>query len=255
MTLSPIPDPGERPTPARLLVISADRDFVEALRGDLGHEGYAASVVGSIPEIGGTLIRTRPTLVVLGPDLRDVDAADAIRQVRQGSSTLGRLVPVLAASANAKGAGTTAARHMMARIRSSLRHAENTDSEDILSFAGVRLDPAAYRVTRNGRPLHLGPAQFQLLRFLMTYPRRVFSREALLDVVHGVNLEPRTVDVYIRRLRQVLNDDGEPDVIRTVRSRGYGIDDRDLDGSAPPSSSSRRKPGSDRSARSRLSPG
>jgi two-component system phosphate regulon response regulator PhoB len=88
------------------------------------------------------------------------------------------------------------------------------------------MDLAAHRVTRNGRPIHLGPTEFRLLRHFLEHPGRVFAREQLLDAVwgHDVYVEPRTVDVHIRRLRKAINGDGEPDVIRTVRSAGYALD-------------------------------
>lgn len=81
-------------------------------------------------------------------------------------------------------------------------------------------------MTRDGAPLHLGPTEFRLLRHFMEHPRRVFSREQLLDAVwgHDVYVELRTVDVHIRRLRKALNRGGGKDVIRTVRAAGYALD-------------------------------
>ena len=80
--------------------------------------------------------------------------------------------------------------------------------------------------SRNGRPVHLGPTEFRLLEFFMQHPRRVFSREELLDAVWGpdIHVEPRTVDVHIRRLRKSINGAGELDVVRTVRAAGYALD-------------------------------
>ena len=88
------------------------------------------------------------------------------------------------------------------------------------------MDLAVHRVSRNGRSVHLGPTEFRLLEFLMQHPRRVFSREELLDAVWGpdIHVEPRTVDVHIRRLRKSVNDVGELDLVRTVRAAGYALD-------------------------------
>jgi two-component system phosphate regulon response regulator PhoB len=88
------------------------------------------------------------------------------------------------------------------------------------------MDLAAHRVRRSGQDIHLGPTEFRLLRHLMQHPGRVFTREQLLDSVWGrdVYVEPRTVDVHIRRLRKALNQGGEDDLIRTVRSAGYSLD-------------------------------
>ncbi len=90
------------------------------------------------------------------------------------------------------------------------------------------MDTAVHRVTRGDRAIHLGPTEYRLLRFFMERPRRVFSREQLLDAVWGYNVyvEARTVDVHIRRLRTALNGPAEPDVIRTVRSAGYAIEEQ-----------------------------
>ncbi len=115
---------------------------------------------------------------------------------------------------------------LMARVRAVLRRARPSVDEDVLSFADITLDLAAHRVRRAGRDIHLGPTEFRLLRYLMEHPGRVFSREQLLDSVWGadVYVEPRTVDVHIRRLRKALNGEGEADIIRTVRSAGYSLD-------------------------------
>jgi two-component system phosphate regulon response regulator PhoB len=83
------------------------------------------------------------------------------------------------------------------------------------------------RVLRAGTPVHMGPTEFRLLCVMMEHPGRVFSREQLREVVWGHNLlvGPRTIDVYIRRLRKALDRPGAQDPIRTVRSVGYAIDE------------------------------
>jgi two-component system phosphate regulon response regulator PhoB len=74
--------------------------------------------------------------------------------------------------------------------------------------------------------VHLGPTEFRLLEFFMQHPKRVFSREEVLDAVWGpdIHVEPRTVDVHIRRLRKAINGKDELDVVRTVRAAGYALD-------------------------------
>jgi two-component system phosphate regulon response regulator PhoB len=115
---------------------------------------------------------------------------------------------------------------LIARLRAVMRRAQPASAEDVLRFADVAMDLVAHRVTRAGRPVHLGPTEFRLLRFLMQHPGRVFSREQLLDSVwgHDVYVEPRTVDVHIRRLRKALNEGTDIDIVRTVRSAGYSLD-------------------------------
>jgi two-component system phosphate regulon response regulator PhoB len=88
------------------------------------------------------------------------------------------------------------------------------------------MDVGAHRVRRGGKPVQLGPTEYRLLRHFMENPGRVFSRERLLDAVwsHDEEIDTRTVDVHVRRLRKALNAGDRPDVIRTVRSAGYALD-------------------------------
>jgi two-component system phosphate regulon response regulator PhoB len=115
---------------------------------------------------------------------------------------------------------------LLARMRALLRRASGVPIKGRLTFHDIAMDLAAHRVQRNGRPVHLGPTEFRLLEFLMQHPRRVFSREELLDAVWGpdIHVEPRTVDVHIRRLRKSINGADELDVVRTVRAAGYALD-------------------------------
>jgi two-component system phosphate regulon response regulator PhoB len=88
------------------------------------------------------------------------------------------------------------------------------------------MDVDGHRVRRAGKPVQLGPTEFRLLRHFLEHPGRVFSRERLLDSVwsHDSDIDARTVDVHVRRLRKALNERGRPDLIRTVRSAGYSLD-------------------------------
>jgi two-component system phosphate regulon response regulator PhoB len=115
---------------------------------------------------------------------------------------------------------------LLARMRALLRRAGGSVSKGRREFHDVVMDLATHRVYRNGRGVHLGPTEFRLLDFLLQHPRRVFSREELLDAVWGtdIHVEPRTVDVHIRRLRKAINEAGEIDLVRTVRAAGYALD-------------------------------
>ena len=97
----------------------------------------------------------------------------------------------------------------------------------MLSFADLELDPVAHRVKRAGEVLKLGPTEFRLLRHFMEKPRRVHSREQLIDAVWGMDkdIDERTVDVHIRRLRSAIARPGAAELVRTVRSAGYALDD------------------------------
>jgi two-component system phosphate regulon response regulator PhoB len=95
-----------------------------------------------------------------------------------------------------------------------------------LAYADIDMDLGSHRVRRAGKPVQLGPTEFRLLRHFLENPGRVFSRERLLDGVwpHDPEIDSRTVDVHVRRLRKALNENGLPDLIRTVRSAGYSLD-------------------------------
>jgi two-component system phosphate regulon response regulator PhoB len=98
-------------------------------------------------------------------------------------------------------------------------------ADDAVEVGGLRLDPAAQRVTAGGKIVDLAPTEFRLLNFFMTHPERIYSRAQLLDLVWGdhVFIEERTVDVHIRRLRKALEPSGHDRYIDTVRGSGYGF--------------------------------
>ena len=115
---------------------------------------------------------------------------------------------------------------LMARVGAVLRRVRPALAGETLRYGELEMDVAAHRVRRGGRAVALGPTEFRLLRHFMEHPRRVFSRERLLDSVwsHDAEIDARTVDVHVRRLRKALNEPGEADLIRTVRSAGYALD-------------------------------
>ena len=115
---------------------------------------------------------------------------------------------------------------LIARVRAVLRRVRPAFAEQVLTFHDLRLDLAAHRVFRHEREIHLSPTEFRLLRHFLENPSRVFSRTQLLDRVWGSDLEIelRTVDATVRRLRRALNAGGEGDLLRTVRAEGYALD-------------------------------
>jgi two-component system phosphate regulon response regulator PhoB len=115
---------------------------------------------------------------------------------------------------------------LVARVTAVLRRVRPALAGITLSFHDVELDIATHKVRRAGRAVALGPTEFKLLRHFLEHPGHVFSRERLLDAVWGRDseVEARTVDVHIRRLRKAINVGGSQDLIRTVRSAGYSLD-------------------------------
>ena len=114
-------------------------------------------------------------------------------------------------------------KELVARAAAVLRRVRPALAAEAIGYGGLDMDLAAHRVRRDGHDVPLGPTEFRLLRHFLENPGRVFSRQQLLDAVwrHNEDIELRTVDVHIRRLRLAL---GEPDIVRTVRSAGYALD-------------------------------
>ena len=117
-------------------------------------------------------------------------------------------------------------KELVARVRAVLRRVRPALAGLPLQVADVEMDIAAHKVRRGGVTVPVGPTEFRLLRHFLEHPGRVFSRERLLDAVWGREreIELRTVDVHVRRLRQALNAGGRRDLIRTVHSAGYALD-------------------------------
>ena len=115
---------------------------------------------------------------------------------------------------------------LIARIDAVLRRSKSSKGHHIIEVGDISINRDEYRVFRDGVSISLGPTEFKLLNCLAEHPNMVFSREKLLDNVWGVdniNVEIRTVDVHIGRLRKALRIKGKKDPIRTVRSAGYSI--------------------------------
>ena len=117
-------------------------------------------------------------------------------------------------------------RELIARVAAVLRRVRPVLAGETLTVGDLSLDPVAHKVIRRAHSLAMGPTEFRLLRHFMESPGRVFSRGQLLDAVWGTEseIELRTVDVHIRRLRQAIGIEGAPDPVRTVRSAGYALE-------------------------------
>ena len=229
---------GDARTKPHILVVEDETDIVTLLRYTLEREGFAVSTAGDGEEAIMLCREQVPDLVLLDWMLPLLSGLDVCRDLRRHTETA--RIPVIMLTARGEehdrvrgldvGADDYITKpfspvEMTARVRAVLRRTRPGSQNELLSFADLEMDLANYTVTRNGRAIHLGPTEFRLLRHLLEYPGRVFSRTHLLDRVwgHDVYVEPRTVDVHIRRLRKALNAEGEADLIRTVRSAGYGL--------------------------------
>jgi len=222
-----------------VLIVEDEAALVTLLRYNLEKEGFEVCEAGDGEEALAQIAERKPDIVLLDWMLPLVSGMEVCRQIRRSPQT--RSLPVVMLTARGeevdrvRGLDTGADDYivkpfslseLVARLRAVIRRAQPSAAEEVLSFADVAIDIAAHRVSRAGKPIHLGPTEFRLLRYLIQHPGRVFSREQLLDAVwgHDIYVEPRTVDVHIRRLRKALNAGSAADIVRTVRSAGYSLD-------------------------------
>lgn len=116
---------------------------------------------------------------------------------------------------------------LISRVKAVLRRSSSPRTSDTLAYGDLDMDLGTHKVSRAGKPVHLGPTEFKLLEALLEDPGRVFARETLLDRAWGkdIYVEDRTVDVHIGRLRKAINIESTADLIRTVRGVGYALDE------------------------------
>jgi two-component system phosphate regulon response regulator PhoB len=222
-----------------VLIVEDEAPLVTLLRYNLEREGFEVCAAGDGEEALVQIAERKPDVLLLDWMLPLVSGIEVCRQIRRAPQT--RALPVIMLTARGeeldrvRGLNSGAddyitkpfsLRELTARLRAVIRRAQPNAADETLQFAEVAVDVGAHRVSRSGKPIHLGPTEFRLLLYLMRHPGRVFSREQLLDAVwgHDVYVEPRTVDVHIRRLRKAINADGGEDIVRTVRSAGYSLD-------------------------------
>lgn len=221
------------------LVVEDEPAIAELVRYNLEKEDFSVDVAEDGEEALIRIEEMRPDILILDWMLPELSGLELCRRLRRRPET--RSLPIILLTARGEeedkmrgldsGADDYVTKpfsisELVARVKAVLRRARPELSADQLEFADIQMDLKAVKVKRGERVVHLGPTEFRLLQFFLENPSRVFSREKLLDAVWGRDaaIEPRTVDVHIRRLRKVLNVEGEPDLIRTVRSFGYALD-------------------------------
>jgi two-component system phosphate regulon response regulator PhoB len=222
-----------------VLLVEDDATLADLLVWHLERDGF---VVERTPDGDEALLlaeENAPDLVLLDWMIEGTSGIEVCRQLRRKQATAN--VPIIMLTARGeesdriRGLDTGAddyvtkpfsPRELMARITAILRRVRPALAGETLRYADLEMNVAAHKVRRGDVPVPLGPTEFRLLRPMLEQPGRVFSRERLLDLVWGreAEIELRTVDVHIRRLRKALNAGGRPDLIRTVRSAGYALD-------------------------------
>jgi two-component system, OmpR family, phosphate regulon response regulator PhoB len=223
-----------------VLIVEDESALCTLLRYNLEREGYRVFEARNGDEALIVAAETSPDLIVLDWMLPELSGIEVCRRLRAKGES--RNVPIIMLTARGeetdriRGLDTGADDYIvkpfsmsefLARSRAVMRRVRPGLVEDVIALGELMLDRANHRVRRADREIHLGPTEYRILERLMQNPGRVFSREQLLDTVWGtdVYVEARTVDVHIGRLRKALNQTGERDPIRTVRSAGYSFDE------------------------------
>ena len=224
----------------RILVVEDDDALRNLLSYNLQREDFEVSAVSDGDDVLGVVQDETPDLVILDWMLPGTSGLEVCRQLRSKRTT--RNLPIIMLTARGseqdrvRGLDIGADDYLVkpfsmseltSRVRAVLRRSGAVPDSDTISIADITVDRAKMRVRRGSRMIKLGPTEFRLLEFLMQRPGRVYSRNQLLDRIWGrdVHVESRTVDVHVGRLRKALNQSGQPDPIRTVRSAGYSFDE------------------------------
>ena len=212
---------------AELIAFHFQREDFEVVR---THEGEEALLLAR---------EATPDIVLLDWMVEGLSGIEVCRQLRRQAET--QNVPIIMLTARGEeedrvrglepGADDYVTkpfspRELVARVNAVLRRVRPALAGESLSYADIEMDTVGHRVRRGGEVVPLGPTEFRLLKHFLEHPGWVFSRERLLDAVwgHDSDIESRTVDVHIRRLRKAINVGDRPDIIRTVRSAGYALD-------------------------------
>jgi two-component system, OmpR family, phosphate regulon response regulator PhoB len=227
----------------QLLLVEDDEALAELIRWHFEREEFDVRQTGDGEEALILAREQTPDIVLLDWMLENLSGIEVCRQLRKVEATAN--VPIIMLTARGEeddrirgleiGADDYVTkpfspRELVARAKAVLRRVRPALAGKTLRFADVEMDTVAHKVKRGEALVALGPTEYRLLKHFLEYPSHVFSRERLLNSVwgHDSDIEIRTVDVHIRRLRKALNEDKsgpeKRDIIRTVRSAGYSLD-------------------------------
>jgi two-component system phosphate regulon response regulator PhoB len=224
---------------ANILLVEDEKSIVTLIKYNLEKEGFKVFCSETGEDALKIIKEKTPDLVILDWMLPDTSGIDVCRQIKIDKKL--KNIPVLILTAKGepddkiKGLEVGADdyvtkpfnnKELLLRVKSLIKRSKPSLLEDLGIFKDLKIDRIAKKVFRENKEIKLGPIEYKLLDFLIKSPQRVYSREQLLSNVWGesINVESRTVDVHIRRLRKAINIDKKNDLIRTVRSSGYSLD-------------------------------
>ena len=224
---------------ANIFIIEDEKPIITLLQYNLEKEGYKVNFSETGEEAIQSIKKNVPDLVILDWMLPDFSGIEVCKQIKKINKL--KNIPVLMLTAKSEEEDKVRGfesgvddyvtkpfsyKEILLRVKSLLKRTKPALVEDISIFHDLKVDRITKRIFRRDKEIKVGPTEFRLLDFLIKSPKRVYSREQLLNNIWGneINVEARTVDVHIRRLRKAINIEGLPELIRTVRSSGYSLD-------------------------------
>ena len=224
---------------ANIVTVEDEIPLITLLKYNLEKEGYKVKNAETGQEALQLIKSTLPDIVVLDWMLPDFSGIEVCKQIKRDKKL--KTIPVLMLTAKSEAEDKILGfengvddyltkpfnnKELILRIKSLLKRSKPSLLEDLAIFKDLKINRITRKVFRDDKEIKLGPTEYKLLDFLIKSPQRVYSREQLLNNVWGesINVETRTVDVHIRRLRKAINIDKKNDLIRTVRSSGYSLD-------------------------------
>ena len=222
----------------RVLIVEDEEALIEPLKYNFTKEGYIVDTALDGEIALDKIFNKPPELILLDWMLPKISGIDLCKRIRNNKET--KNIPIIMLTARGEendriqglemGADDYVTKpfsinELLARAKAVIKRARPIFAEEKITFCDISLNVATHKVFREDKEIKLGPTEFNLLRFFLENIDRVFSRDQLLNHVwkNDALVEPRTVDVHVRRLRKVLNTNNEKDYIRTVRSAGYSF--------------------------------
>ncbi|MDB9774413.1 phosphate regulon transcriptional regulator PhoB [Candidatus Pelagibacter sp.] len=219
-------------------IVEDEQPIITLVKYNLEKEGYKVSFSDNGNEGIEEIKRILPDLVLLDwmlPDFSGVEICKILKKEKKFKD-----IPIIMLTAKGededkiKGLNSGADDYitkpfsfpeLLARIKALLRRSKPSLVSDIIEFEDLKVDRLTRRVFRKNKEIYLGPKEYDLINFFIKNPKRVYSRDLILENIwtNNINVETRTVDVHIRRLRQTINIKGTKELIRTVRSAGYSL--------------------------------
>jgi len=222
----------------KIFIIEDETSIIKLVQHNLEKEGFIVSSSENGNEGLKQLKKFEPNLLLLDWMLPDLSGIEICKHIRKDNKF--KTLPIIMLTAKGEDEDKIKGlesgvddyltkpfsfKELLARIKAVLRRSNPEIVSDSIEFEDLSLDRVEKRVFRDNLEIKLGPTEFRLLEFFLMNPKRVYSRDQILENVwpNNINVESRTIDVHIRRLRQSINIDNKKELIRTVRASGYSL--------------------------------